>query len=45
VPVRVLSGISGIHHTQAPYIAGIILVILSDHRTRGIVIPAQYRFG
>jgi len=45
VPVRVLSDISGIRHTQAPYIAGTVLPKLSGRQIAGKPIPAQYRFG
>lgn len=38
-PVRALSGISGIRHIQAPYIAGIILPIPSDLLIAGKPIP------
>ena len=44
-PVRFLSGISGIHHIQAPYIAGIVRPIPSDLLIAGKPIQVQYRFG
>jgi len=44
-PTLLLSGISGIRHIQAPYIAGIVLPTLSDPLIAGKRIPAQYRFG
>ena len=44
-PAQFLSGISGRHHIQAPYIAGIVHPILSDPLIAGKPIQVQYRFG